>query len=269
MPFGQKKAAILDEFAVTLVAPAKGDPSGTDHLLLTPRPDSATSDRYANLHFWVVRSGELSGLPVKVQATKKRPTGQVDAYNTVEFTNPKLNQPIGGGVFKIETPVGFEEIVEPLRIIEPPSNTVTPAEAMMTVMLPEPTFPRLSVRLLPPYRYLLDEGPHPRRHPEGYAHGKPAPECGSEAQRLEAGRWWECAEYCWGVDLYNHGYWWEAHEAWEGVWACFALDHALRHALQCLIQVSAAHLQRAREILAGAQSLIQRSQRHLADSPGR
>jgi uncharacterized protein len=22
----------------------------------------------------------------------------------------------------------------------------------------------------------------------------------------------------WGLDVFNHGYYWEAHEAWEGLW---------------------------------------------------
>ncbi|TGQ49534.1 DUF309 domain-containing protein, partial [Mesorhizobium sp. M1C.F.Ca.ET.210.01.1.1] len=22
----------------------------------------------------------------------------------------------------------------------------------------------------------------------------------------------------WGIDLFNHGYYWEAHEAWEPLW---------------------------------------------------
>lgn len=24
--------------------------------------------------------------------------------------------------------------------------------------------------------------------------------------------------FLWGLDLFNHGYYWEAHEAWEGLW---------------------------------------------------
>ncbi len=30
-----------------------------------------------------------------------------------------------------------------------------------------------------------------------------------------------CRTYLYGIDLFNHGYYWEAHEVWEGLWnAC-------------------------------------------------
>lgn len=48
--------------------------------------------------------------------------------------------------------------------------------------------------------------------------------------------------YLWGVDLYNHGYFWEAHEVWEGVWRGAHHDVARRAFLQGLIQCSAACL---------------------------
>ncbi len=33
--------------------------------------------------------------------------------------------------------------------------------------------------------------------------------------------WRACRNYLYGIDLFNHGFYWEAHEAWEGLWvAC-------------------------------------------------
>lgn len=45
-----------------------------------------------------------------------------------------------------------------------------------------------------------------------------------------------------GADLYNNGYWWEAHEAWEVAWMETPPNSAVRHGLQALIQVANAHL---------------------------
>ncbi|MGQ0627916.1 MAG: DUF309 domain-containing protein [Phycisphaerales bacterium] len=43
------------------------------------------------------------------------------------------------------------------------------------------------------------------------------------------------------MDLYNHAYWWEAHEAWEGLWLA-ADGGPTKDALQGMIQVAAMHL---------------------------
>jgi hypothetical protein len=54
--------------------------------------------------------------------------------------------------------------------------------------------------------------------------------------------WAASPEYLYGCDLYNHGYWWEAHEAWEGLWRTCPKGNVQRQFLQGLIQVSACHL---------------------------
>ena len=34
-------------------------------------------------------------------------------------------------------------------------------------------------------------------------------------------QWHLCRPYLYGIDLFNDGYYWEAHEVWEGLWhAC-------------------------------------------------
>ena len=49
--------------------------------------------------------------------------------------------------------------------------------------------------------------------------------------------WKQNEAYLYGVDLYNFAYWWEAHEAWEGLW--HQAEDTYRLFLQGLIQVSA------------------------------
>ena len=68
-------------------------------------------------------------------------------------------------------------------------------------------------RPFPPYAYLPGQGAHPTQHPDGHSYGVE-----HEAVHLPAERWSENDDYLFGVDLYNHGYFWEAHEAWEGLW---------------------------------------------------
>jgi len=74
-------------------------------------------------------------------------------------------------------------------------------------------------RAFPPYSFIgRGHGfPHPRNEPGGHARDLPEPE--AEPLDLEAPH--QCVEHLWGIDLFHHGYYWEAHEAWESVWfAC-------------------------------------------------
>ncbi|KQZ46730.1 hypothetical protein ASD54_21595 [Rhizobium sp. Root149] len=50
----------------------------------------------------------------------------------------------------------------------------------------------------------------------------------------------EAEEFLWGCDLFNHGYYWEAHEAWEGLWHALQKGDALKDLLKALILLSAA-----------------------------
>ena len=88
-------------------------------------------------------------------------------------------------------------------------------------------------RPFPPYAYLPGRHPHPVRDPAGHSHGEPSPAAaadpplGSEAFR-------------WGADLFNHGYYWEAHEAWEPLWRAASRSTPLGQFLKGLILLSAA-----------------------------
>ena len=101
---------------------------------------------------------------------------------------------------------------------------------------------RYSDRPLPPYRYLPDgtgRTPHPRRHPEGHSFGAP-----EETPAFDPERWAESAEYRYGVDLYNAGYFWECHEVFESLWNAVGRESDAGRLLQALIQVAAARLKR-------------------------
>ena len=63
----------------------------------------------------------------------------------------------------------------------------------------------------PPYAYLPGRGPHPVRDPMGHSyHVEPIPVAPEASLGSDV--------FLWGLDLFNHGYYWEAHESWEGLW---------------------------------------------------
>ena len=122
MPFGQKKADILREFAVERIEPGQDDPPATDRLRLTPRAGTRSGESYKELDLWISREGPAAGAPVKVQVAKKDGTGKVNSTITITFDDPKLNQGFSSGVFDIKCPPGWHEIKEPLDSGAPPAQ---------------------------------------------------------------------------------------------------------------------------------------------------
>jgi len=94
-------------------------------------------------------------------------------------------------------------------------------------------------RTFPPYAFLPGRDPHPNRSPEGHSY---TTEEETPPPYMDAEDWQTNEDFLYGVDLYNHGYLWEAHEAWEGVWIVSKHDDSQRELLQGLIQCSAAAL---------------------------
>jgi hypothetical protein len=116
---------------------------------------------------------------------------------------------------------------------------------------PDPSWPRYSPRPFPRYRFVGGLNPHPRRHPEGHAYGTadlPPPGVAPD-------RWRDNAVYLQGIDLYNFAYWWECHEALEGLWHLTGHQGTEAQFLQGIIQVAAANLKRHVNSLAGARRL--------------
>jgi hypothetical protein len=123
---------------------------------------------------------------------------------------------------------------------------------------PDPGFPRLTERPLPAYRFVPGFNAHPFANPAGHSFGQHVEADCDEVWTAERD-WRASPRFCYGVDLYNYAYWWEAHEYWEPLWKCCPLDHPLRHFLQGLIQVSAAHLTRHMGRCRGCAALEQRA----------
>lgn len=57
---------------------------------------------------------------------------------------------------------------------------------------------------------------------------------------LTLDNWSDCRPYLWGIDLFNYGCYWEAHEAWESLWHHCGRRGALADFLKGLIKLAAA-----------------------------
>jgi hypothetical protein len=95
----------------------------------------------------------------------------------------------------------------------------------------------LPARALPPYTFVPGGSvPHPISHPDGHLHGtlRPPPE------PLHPDTWPHNADYLYGIDLFNHGFYWEAHESWEGLWHAAGRRGPIADFLKALIKLAAA-----------------------------
>jgi hypothetical protein len=88
----------------------------------------------------------------------------------------------------------------------------------------------------PPYTFVPGRTPHPVRDPAGHSFGQ-SPELPPpvDSDRLQGGR-----AYLYGVDLFNHGYYWEAHEVWEGLWRAAGRTGTTADFFKGLIKLAAA-----------------------------
>lgn len=101
---------------------------------------------------------------------------------------------------------------------------------------------RYTPRELPAYRFVPGEAPHPTRDPAGHSFGERPP----VSQKWEPAAWRELDEWLWAVDLFNDGYWWESHEALEGLWHAAGRTTPEAKFVQALVHLAAACLNRRR-----------------------
>jgi hypothetical protein len=126
----------------------------------------------------------------------------------------------------------------------------------MEPIFTKPDLPRYTKRPLPPYRYLPRRSgaslPRPRTDPAVASHAREA----TPLPPFTPDAWRTCEPYLYGIDLFNHGYWWEAHEALERVWLAAGQKSTLcGRFVQGLIQLAAAQLKRFIGKVREAQSL--------------
>jgi len=112
---------------------------------------------------------------------------------------------------------------------------------------------RYSPRALPAYRYVPGVRPHPTRDPAGHSYRSTPPP--PRHTPWDPEEWRTLDDWLYGVDLFNRFYFWEAHEAWEGLWAAVERGSPPSMLLQGLIQITAALLKTHMGALSAARTL--------------
>jgi hypothetical protein len=97
-------------------------------------------------------------------------------------------------------------------------------------------------RALPPYSYVPGLAAHPMSDPRGHSYGHAE----AAAMPLAESSFRGNATYLYAIDLFNHGFYWEAHEAWEALWHAAGRKGARADFLKGLIKLAAAGV-KARE----------------------
>jgi predicted metal-dependent hydrolase len=91
-------------------------------------------------------------------------------------------------------------------------------------------------RPFPSYSFVPGLFPHPFSDPGGHSFGqRPV-----TVPALTEETWRDNRDYLFGLDLFNHGYYWEAHETWEGLWHACGRAGLVGDFLKGLIQLTAA-----------------------------
>lgn len=139
-------------------------------------------------------------------------------------------------------------------------------------MSADETFPRYCPqRDLPPYSYVPGAGlPHPTGDERGHSFGQNEP----PALPLSDTNWRENETWLFAIDLFNHGYWWEAHEAWESLWHACGRSGPLADLLKGLIKLAAAGVKSregrprgVKQHAARSAELLKAAERELGEQP--
>ena len=101
----------------------------------------------------------------------------------------------------------------------------------------------------PPYTHVPGQTPHPFSDPLGHSFGKQ--ETGPFDLDERFGR---------GLELFQHGFYWEAHEAWEQAWILLERKGDAANYMKGLIKLAAAGVKSLEKNKAGAERHLKRAQ---------
>jgi len=128
-----------------------------------------------------------------------------------------------------------------------------------------PNPPRYTTRDLPPYSYVPGQNPHPISDSAGHSHGHPP----DKAVPIDDANWRTNDTWLWAIDLFNHGYYWESHEVWEGLWHAAGRRGPTADFLKGLIKLAAAGVKFREGRLEGVKLHAARAAELLEPSRGR
>jgi uncharacterized protein len=101
---------------------------------------------------------------------------------------------------------------------------------------------------LPRYTHVTGSGtPHPYRDPRGHSYNRrPGP-----PKALQEDRWAENRSYLLGLDYFNLGFYWEAHDEWDRLWRASGPDTMVGQFLKGLVKLAAAGMKVREESIHG------------------
>lgn len=151
--------------------------------------------------------------------------------------------------------------VEQLRQVDPQldslHNTNTPEEYQQALHRLASGDLAMSLRPLPPYTHIPGVTPHPLRDPAGHSYEATHSSPGHSSPTVHASLTWDelldHPEFRWAVRLFNHGYYWESHEAWESLWHGAGRCGGQADFLKGLIKLAAAGVKLGEQNLIGVE----------------
>ncbi len=115
----------------------------------------------------------------------------------------------------------------------------------------------VSADALPPYTYVPGRAPHPLREPDGHSYG----EAEEPVDAPVVDRPDDSPRFLRGTRLFDAGFYWEAHEAWESLWLAAGRTSPLAAFLKGLIKLAAAGV----KVREGVPSGVKRHARRAAE----
>lgn len=106
----------------------------------------------------------------------------------------------------------------------------------------------------PARRYLPGEDIHPSKQPSG----DHMPKCAFSSTAFGVQTWRDSDRYLYAIDLFNAGYWWEAHEILEDIWREVGPKTPIGLFIQGLIQVAASLIKKTQAFHRGAHRLSEK-----------
>lgn len=190
--------------------------------LLTPAFVTAMVAQLGEFQIAVPRDGQFHHPLAAVYRTSVLPT--VEALLSADQLRP---------VFLFERCPTREVSCEELRAVDPDLDSLANANT-------SEEYARVLVRVhvqdrpLPPYTHIPGVTPHPISDPAGHMHGA------TEHVTSITGPLTASESYLWGRRLFQAGYYWEAHEAWEGLWYALGRSGPRADLVKGLIKLAAA-----------------------------
>jgi len=106
---------------------------------------------------------------------------------------------------------------------------------------------------MPAYRHIPFKTKHPYMDKGGHSYGEELP----VVSDFNVENWRTCDTYLYSIDLFNQGYWWEAHELIKQICYCVGRESVIGSFLEAVIQIAAGELKHFMQEKKGAQTLIE------------